>query len=334
MKFSIVIATYNRAAELYDTLGSLAQLRSREPWEVIVVDNNSPDDTREIVEAARAAFPVPLTYAFEREQGRSAALNTGIALAAGEIVVTTDDDVRVGPDWLQRIERGLQTLGCDYIGGAVLPLWGAAPPRWLSSRGGPLWAVIALLTFGPRPVPFGRRIPLGVNMAFRREALAAAGGFNPRIGRKAGTLLGQEVREWCVRAPAAGLRGFYVPDVVVHHLIPAERLTKEYYRRWFYWRGISRAMLYAEAGLDMEKPEQSTLDFSAVRHLFGVPRYLFRTAWRTARGLVAAMWRRDPVTAFEREVWLWFFAGIVVQRFKDRWRTPPAPVRATVRPAA
>src|SRR4051794_36241597 len=100
MKFSIVIATYNRASVLRDTLASLAQLRPAEPWEVIVVDNNSPDDTRQIVEAAAPTFPSRLVYAFEREQGRSAALNRGFGLATGDIVVTTDDDVRVDPDWL------------------------------------------------------------------------------------------------------------------------------------------------------------------------------------------------------------------------------------------
>lgn len=323
MKFSIVIATYNRAAELRPTLDSLARLSTTSPWEVIVVDNNSPDDTRAIVEAAAVTFPAPLTYAFEREQGRSAALNHGFSLASGDIIVTTDDDVRVEPEWLDRIERGLTALDCDYVGGRVVPLWGGPQPRWLPNRTGPLWAVIALLDFGAAPLQFGTRVPLGVNMAFRRSALERVGGFNPRIGRKAGTLLGQEVREWCLRAHPAGLRGFYVPDMVVQHVIPADRLRKSYYRKWFYWRGISRAMLYADTGLDMEAPERSTLDFSKVAHVAGVPRYLFRSALAAARDSVTAALRGDPVASFEREVWLWFFAGIVTQRWKDR-RTRPA----------
>src|SRR3954467_13923597 len=94
IRFSIVIATYNRAALLRDTLESLSHLNPSAAWEVIVVDNNSPDDTRAIVEAAAPSFPVPLRYAFEKEQGRSAALNCGFRMAEGEIIVTTDDDVR------------------------------------------------------------------------------------------------------------------------------------------------------------------------------------------------------------------------------------------------
>jgi len=320
MRFSILIATYNRAALLGDTLASLSHLRAGAPWEVIVIDNNSPDNTREIVERAIPGFPVPLRYAFEREQGRSAALNYGFRLAQGDIIVTTDDDVRVEPDWLTRIDAGLESQHCDYVGGRVLPLWGAAPPRWLPKTNGQLWAVIALLDYGASPVQFGKRVPLGVNMAMRKSAIDRVGGFDARIGRKAGTLLGQEVREWCLRAHAAGLIGFYIPDLVVRHLIPADRLTKRYFRRWFYWRGISRAMLYAETGLDMEKPEQTTLDFSAVPHVAGVPRYMFRSAANALKDAVVAALKGDAIASFDRELWLWFFAGVVKQRWKDRQR--------------
>ena len=160
MKFSVIIATYNRATVLKDTLESLAGLRPDAPWEVIVVDNNSTDNTRGVVLTAAATFPAPLRYAFEREQGRSAALNRGFALATGEIIVTTDDDVRVEPDWLTKIERGLAGHPCDYIGGRVTPLWESPRiPRWFPPTTGLLWAVVALLDYGPNAVPFGNRPP-------------------------------------------------------------------------------------------------------------------------------------------------------------------------------
>src|SRR5215472_9343204 len=190
MRFSIVIATYKRADVLADTLASLARLQPDAPWEVIVVDNNSPDHTRPVVETAAATYPVPVIYAFEREQGRSAALNRGFTLAKGDIIVTTDDDVRVESDWLSRIESGLESQRCDYVGGRVVPLWDGPRPRWLPATNGQLWAVIALLDYGMTPVKFGKRAPLGVNMAMRRDAIERAGGFDVRIGRKAGTLLG------------------------------------------------------------------------------------------------------------------------------------------------
>jgi glycosyltransferase involved in cell wall biosynthesis len=329
MRFSIVIATYKRAALLKDTLDSLSHLTPRATWEVIVVDNNSPDDTREIVEAAIPAFPVPLRYVFEKEQGRSAALNCGFRIAEGEIVVTTDDDVRVEPDWLDHIEFGLATKQCDYVGGRVIPMWESEPPRWIPRTNGRMWAVIALLDYGPEPIRFGARVPLGVNMAMRREAIERVGGFNTSIGRKAGTLLGQEVRDWCMRAHAAGLVGYYLPTMVVRHHIPTDRMNKKYFRSWFYWRGISRAMMYARTGKDMEAPEQTQLDFSKVAHVAGVPRYLFRNAFVAVCDVIASTVRRDAVNAFERELWLWMFAGIVKQRWHDRQQPLVMPQRAT-----
>jgi glycosyltransferase involved in cell wall biosynthesis len=317
MKYSIVIATYNRAEDLRDTLQSLARLQPDGPWEVIVVDNNSPDDTRAVVETAAATFPVRLRYVFEQQQGRSPALNAGIRAARGEIIATTDDDVRVAPDWLNRAAEGLERLQCDYVGGRVLPIWGSPRPAWIPDHGGKQWAVIALLDYGPEPIEFGSRVPLGVNMAFRRSAFARAGLFDPNTGRRAGTLLGQEVREWCIRARQAGLRGFYAPDMALRHIIPASRLNKAYFRRWFYWRGISRAMLYERAGLDMEAPEQTTLDFSTVPHICGVPRYLYRKALAAGAAWLRMTMRGRVLEAFEHETWLWFFAGVVRQRWAD-----------------
>jgi glycosyltransferase involved in cell wall biosynthesis len=317
LKYSIVIATYNRAADLRETLASLAALRPDGPWEAIVVDNNSPDETRAVVEAAARSFPVDLRYLFEREQGRSPALNAGIRIARGAIIATTDDDVRVPVDWLNRASEGLERMKCDYVGGRVLPIWGAPRPEWIPDHGGKQWAVIALLDYGPEPMAFGARVPLGVNMAFRREALDRAGLFDPNTGRRAGTLLGQEVREWCIRARKAGVHGFYIPEFVLEHIIPADRLCKRYFRRWFFWRGISRARLYEQAGLDMEAPEQTVLDFSKVPHIAGVPRYLYRRAGSHLFGWLLSAMRRNRVAAFDHEVWLWFFAGILKQRWQD-----------------
>lgn len=331
MRYSVVIATYNRCADLRGTLESLAALRADGPWEVIVVDNNSTDGTRRMIENAARTFPAPLRYVFEREQGRSPALNAGISIATGDVIVTTDDDVRVEPDWLARAGEALTSLACDYIGGRVLPIWGGPRPAWLPDRGGKHWAVIALLDYGSDPIEFGARVPLGVNMAFRRSAFDRAGLFDPHTGRKAGTLLGQEVREWCIRARAAGVRGFYAPQVWLRHIIPASRLTKAYFRRWFYWRGISRARLYAAAGLDMEAPEQTTLDFRNVPHVLGVPRYLYRKALTHGWKAIAAGLRGDRVAAFDHELWVCFFAGIVAERSKRRDRPARAPNVASAR---
>src|SRR3954467_2022815 len=100
MKVSVVIPTYNRAEELRRTLDSLGRISFAQPWEVLVVDNNSTDATRSVVMDAQRTFPVECRYLLAKEQGRYAAMNSGIAAASGEIIASTDDDARPEPEWL------------------------------------------------------------------------------------------------------------------------------------------------------------------------------------------------------------------------------------------
>jgi len=159
MEFSIVIPTYNRADELRETIRSIAQLEVAGDWELLVVDNNSPDHTRQVVEEEATRFPARLHYLFEPEQGRYAAVNTGIRASKGRIIASTDDDARVEPDWLMRAAAGLERLGCDYVGGRVLPIWRGERPTWLPNRPGRHWAVLALQDHGDEPRELGNCIP-------------------------------------------------------------------------------------------------------------------------------------------------------------------------------
>lgn len=329
MKFSIIIPTHNRADELRHTIDSLAKLVVPGDWELIVVDNKSTDHTRTVVESCARSFPAPLHYIFEPEQGRYAALNTGIRAAKGDIIATTDDDARVEPDWLTRAAAGLEAHGCDYVGGKVFPIWKGTRPTWLPQRpGGGYWAVLALQDYGDKPREFGVNglpWPLGINTAAKRATYERIDLFDNRLGRKAGTLRNQAQREWHLRARAAGLRGFYVPDMVVHHVVEPERLKKRYFRRWFYWHGISRAILFTKLGLDMEAPDNSQMDFSKVPRIAGVPRYMYRKLATETAGLLRARLRGDAVKAFEHEAWLCFFAGVVKQRWTERRMLIPPP---------
>jgi glycosyltransferase involved in cell wall biosynthesis len=321
VKYSIVIATYNRARELAETLEGLERLETSSSWEVIVSDNNSTDSTRQIVESAAAAFPAPLKYVFEGTQGKAAALNTAIREARGEVLLFTDDDALVEPDWLDRAGAALDETGAAYVGGRVLPRWETSRPDWIPNRSGRLWAVVALLDFGSSRREFGQGIgwPLGVNMAVRASVFHELGiWWDNRYDRIGNSLRGQGQREWCLRVRAAGLQGIYAPDMVVHHLVPADRLRKAYFRRWFYWYGVTRAVLYGHHGLDMEAPDERTHDFKRVPHIAGVPRYMFRSALGHAVQAVSRTARGRTAEAFEHELWLSFFAGVVRQRWSDR----------------
>ncbi len=331
MNASIIIATANRAAELRDSLESLARIRRPGRVELIVVDNGSTDQTRQIVERAANWYPFPVRYLFEPEPGKYAALNAGIAAAHGAIIAATDDDARFESEWLERAADGLNRHACDFVGGRVVPIWGGPKPAWIDEHASLHMKVLALLDHGPRPREFGREItwPLGVNVAYRRDVFDRVGLFDTRLGRKAGTLRNQAQREWHLRARAAGARGFYLPDMVVHHLVSAQRLEKRYFRRWLYWHGISRALLFRHWGFDMEEPESQAPPHAGGRCLGGVPLHLL---WKAVHSQGALAWhtiRGRKATALEDELWLWFFAGIVRRRWADR-RLPVADGPATV----
>jgi glycosyltransferase involved in cell wall biosynthesis len=324
---SVVITTYNRAAWLRDTLMSLARVRCDLKWETVVVANNCTDDTRQVVLDARSTFPAPLHYLFERTPGKYSALNSGIERSAGAIIVNTDDDVTLPVDWLDQAVAGLDRYQCDFVGGPVYPTWEASPPDWIDAREAMCGKVLALQDHGPEPREYGRdgiSWPLGVNVAYRRDAFTRAGLFDGRLGRVAGTLRNQSQREWHLRARRAGLRGMYIPQMFVHHFVAAERLTRRYFYDWFYWHGISRAIMQDTRGTDLLEPE-ANVTADQGRQLLGAPLSLW---YRTTRAGISAGLRwlqRRPNAALPYELQIPFLVGVVRQRLRQR-PTPPPPV--------
>lgn len=309
---TILICTYNRASLLGPTLDSLARIEAPGVgWDVLVVDNNSTDDTRSVVERRQAVYPVPLLYRFEPRQGKSHALNTGIEQAAGGVIAFTDDDVRVPPGWLEAAVRPLLDANeFAYTGGPVIPLWERLPPRWLDPAGN-LGGTIAVKNHGGNMFVFEeeRKTPLGVNMAVRREWFAKVGGFNPQFGRRGNSLLGQEQAEFFYRSRAAGGRGLYVPRMVLEHHVPGVRLTHSYFRRWWYWKGISQARLHRLHGRT-----ELGLDLSRVRRSFGVPLFIIRALITDAAGAIRLWATGQAAKAVEREMMMWYAAGYAIEQ--------------------
>ena len=314
---TVIVVTHNRAAMLRETLTALSKLSRRPSWELLVVDNASTDATHHVVDAAARRFPVRLRYQHEPIPGKYAALNNAVRGARGAFIAATDDDAFPREDWLDRALDGLQRFGCGFVGGPVFPVWGGAPPAWLERQSSLVGKVLALTDYGRAPREYGAGIawPLGVNVAYRREVFERAGFFDGTLGRVAGTLRSQAQREWHLRARAAGIRGFYLPDMIVRHAVPRERLTKRYFRRWFYWHGVSRAILSERTGLDLFEPDHGHAP-SAERDVAGVPAPVWRRMASSGASWLRRCARGDAAAAFEYELWLAFCAGIVRQRWR------------------
>jgi glycosyltransferase involved in cell wall biosynthesis len=315
---SVLISTFNRCGLLAGTLDSQAVMTVPADlrWEVIVVDNNSTDGTRSVVESRKQTFPVPLRYLFEPRQGKSYALNTGLAASTARVIAFTDDDVQVEPGWLEAAARPLLAQAdFHYTGGPVLPLWEVTPPAWFDAESGVLRGPLALLDYGAQPFVFEDRrlIPVGVNMAVCRSAIDGVGGFHSAMDRRGTSLLGQGQAEFFFRIRAAGFRGLYVPTMRVRHHAPASRTRLQYYLRWWYWKGVARARMEAWHPIS-----ELGLDLATVPRFAGLPRFMWRSAAEDVWGWLRAIARRDSVRQIEHEVMLAYCVGYFVGR---RYRT-------------
>lgn len=227
---SIVICTFNRAESLARTLRTLADQPSEAlgQAELLVVDNNSTDATREVVAGFRAGFPV--RYLEEPRQGQAFARNLGVAEARGELVVFIDDDVRLHGDWLPAYLRAARDHpDACYFGGRILPDWQAmARPSWLKDEAMPLLRGVILfndLGETTRAYDPAREGPYGASFGFRRSLVEEIGAFNTDLGPNADFPGRADDTEFIARAVAHGCAGVYVGEALCWHWVHPARLT-------------------------------------------------------------------------------------------------------------
>jgi glucosyl-dolichyl phosphate glucuronosyltransferase len=312
---SVLICTYNRSPRLAQTLHYFRTRPAPETFEaeVIVVDNNSTDGTRHVVEEASSRSAIPIRYAHECRQGKSFALNTGLTMARGEILALTDDDVEPGPDWLERIVEAFRTQDIVFAGGRVLPNWEAPPPSWLlTRRAQDIWGPLALLDYGDAPFFYTaeappQRRPVGANLAVRRDVMCRLGGWRTDLGKVNNTLISGEDHEIYFRMRRAGeYRGVYDPRIVVVHDVAASRLAPQYFRQWFFAAGRTRAIMLRDF--------YYWIDFSTVPHIAGVPRFLYREfITQTCRWLTRL--RAEPLERFVEQLVAIRLAGLIWHRW-------------------
>jgi glucosyl-dolichyl phosphate glucuronosyltransferase len=301
MNISVILCTFNRSQTLAKALASVAVqvLPDSVAWEVLVVDNNSRDQTREVVEDFCRQYP-RFRYQFEPKPGKSNALNSGIQQARGNILAFMDDDVIVEPTWLENLTAAMREGDWAGAGGRILPQWSCAPPKWLPRSNqhdlAPLVAFDLGLDAGPLLEP-----PFGTNMAFRREMFDKYGLFRTDLGPRPGSEIRSEDTEFGSRLLAAGERLRYEPSALVYHAVPPNRLRKEYFLAW--WFDKARADI-REFGVP---PETEW-------YVAGIPLYLFRrvVVW-TLRWLVTF----ESSRRFSCKLIAWGRAGEIVECYRQ-----------------
>jgi len=305
MRLDVIVPTYNRQDLLPLSLNSLfaADVPAGLEVSVTVVDNNSTDGTRQVVESFKERFGERIQYCFEKQQGRSHALNAGINATSGDLVGIIDDDEEVDRNWINAAFEAFSTKDLDFIGGPYIPHWSATPPDWLPREYG---GVVGWVDGGDKEVPFDRNYPgilMGGNVVLKRSILEKVGLYTTWLGRTDKGLLTGEDEELYGRLLASGAKGMYLPQMMIYHHVTPERLTKSYFRRWCFWRGVSLGLLDRTRRLP-------------VPYLFGIPRWHYRKGLRgllsTTRHLVVKP--QDPAKAFAAELGMWDWLGLVYGR--------------------
>jgi len=253
-----IICTYNRADSLKRTLDSFRNqeaLECEEAWELLVVDNNSSDHTRQVVKSFVATAKMNVRYIFEPRQGKSYALNTGIANSNGQILAFTDDDVIVDKRWVASIIEAGSRYPHEAFGGKVLPLWPDYIPPWIQANGPYSRPIVG----GPIPshdrgdevreYGEGMWVPIGCNMFFRREVFDKYGGFRTDLGPHGDIYGTNEDCEIGFRLINNGERLLYYPKAIIYHPVPRSRLSQEYVLRYLWSAGITQARMNSPSNI-------------------------------------------------------------------------------------
>ncbi|WP_254507409.1 glycosyltransferase [Anatilimnocola floriformis] len=218
---TIVVCTYNRSSMLRDALRSLYDLRTAGEfsYEILVVDNNSPDDTPAVIEECRRESRATLRGVRETKPGVAAARNRGVREAHGEWIAFFDDDQIADADWLYELRRGVLEKDCRIVGGAVHLLL----PEHCERNLDPFCRMLlGESKLADEPIPYNHKLNPGAgNLMVEKSIFDEVGLFNEALRRGEDTDLYRRTR-------AAGLVAWYLPAAIIHHMTPNERLEDSY----------------------------------------------------------------------------------------------------------
>jgi glycosyltransferase involved in cell wall biosynthesis len=264
MNITVAICTWNRAELLRSTLEHFRGLDVPQglEWELLVVNNRCTDHTDDVIEEFTASLPI--RRIFEPQPGKSHALNAAVEAAGGGYILWTDDDVVVDKDWIRAYaDAFVRWPEAAVFCGPIEPHFPTQPDDWLVQILDDVGSAYALFDLGSEPEPLTwRTVPYGANYAVRtREQRMYR--FDPELGPRPDSALRGEEVVLLRRMFEGGISGWWVPAARVKHVIPAERQTMAYLRRYF--RGYGELLARTRRETD-----------SAM--LLGRPRWLWRCA--------------------------------------------------------
>lgn len=233
LKITVVICTYNRCVYIRDAMESLyQQTLPKNAYEVIIVNNNSTDNTQQVCENFITSHSnTNYHYYNETKQGASFARNTGAAYAKSPLLCFMDDDAIADKDYLERIVRFFETHSdAGGLGGRIIPRYIPDEPTWMSHF---VSSLVGHFHYSDEVTVFApNKYPLESNMIIRKADFDAIGGFNEALPGVVGTLrIGGEGKDFFLRLKELGRTIYYDPAICVQHVVETSKLTREYMYR-------------------------------------------------------------------------------------------------------
>jgi glucosyl-dolichyl phosphate glucuronosyltransferase len=282
MSVSVVICAYTM--DRWDALAAAVRScfeQTHKPSDVIVVIDYNED----LLQRASHEFSGAVVVANRFEKGLSAARNTGIAAARGDVIAFLDDDAFAEPEWLEQLIVPLADPLVAGVGGWVVPHWEVELAPWLPET---FYWIIGCSFRGLPANNASVRNPIGANMAMRREVFTSVGGFTSGIGRIGQVPLGCEETELCIRYAGENPEERFVlaRDAIVHHRVPESRLTWHYFWTRCWAEGLSKAavssLVGSQSGLSAERRHiMRSLPRELGRSLLSLPRHPRSASART-----------------------------------------------------
>jgi GT2 family glycosyltransferase len=238
---TVAICTYNRHEHLKRLLPLLAeQTLSGDLYKIIIVDNS--DDSRASQAFSRQFSEQPnLSILESSPPGLSRARNVALEACATRYIAYLDDDASPKPEWLSATVRAFATHDPAIVAGPIYPVWTRPAPDWLPPK---YVGCLTILDHGPNDRWLsGNEFAYGANMSFKADMLREVGGFNVALDRRGGhILLSEGDIEPQLKAYQLGHKTFYAASAGVDHLVPPDRLTRNYFRARMAWQAVSALM--------------------------------------------------------------------------------------------
>ena len=240
---SVVICTYNRSDLLPIVLESMtSQSIDQSQFEVIIVDNNSTDNSADIAQSFCEKYS-HFRLIHEPAQGLSNARNRGWKDSRGTYIAFLDDDAQADKSWCERIVNAFTTVKPQpvAVGGQIRPHFQSPPPEWFMDS-------FEVRSWGDKPhfldSPYARFGFSGSNMAFLKKVLEQSNGFSPHLGITGATLRMGEESDLFSRIYQENPLFWYDPDILVYHWTPERNFSVMYRFKRLYQNGVF--MAYAQ----------------------------------------------------------------------------------------